>query len=110
MYEVQIDNGITLDTEGQVTLIIEQRRSMPPDPIYSMPACLASLLPVLSESPCLQTAASVVLRGVRWAQEMGREVLGKRCMQGRPVGGGWDGEAPPLIISVDLGGATGWSR
>ena len=37
---------------------------------------------------------------------MGREVLGKRCMQGRPVGGGWDGEAPPLIISVDLGGGN----
>ena len=46
------------------------------------------------------------VEGVRWAQEMGREVLGKRCMQGRPVGGGWDGEAPPLIISVDLGGGN----
>ena len=63
LYEIQIDSGITLDTEGQVTLIVEQRRSMPPDPIYSMPACLASLLPVSSESPCLQTAAPVVLRG-----------------------------------------------
>ena len=38
------------------------------------------LIPVFLESPCLQTAAPVVLRG------------------------GWDREASPLIIPVDLGG------
>ena len=38
------------------------------------------LIPVFLESPCLQTAAAVVLRG------------------------GWDREASPLIIPVDLGG------
>ena len=36
------------------------------------------LIPVFLESPCLQTAAAVVLRG------------------------GWDREASPLIIPVDL--------
>ena len=85
MYEVQIDNGITLDTEGQVTLIIEQRRSMPPDPIYSMPACLASLLPVLSESPCLQTAASVVLRG-EMGPRNGKRGVGERVYAGEAGG------------------------
>ena len=42
------------------------------------------LIPVFLESPCLQTAAAVVLRG------------------------GWDREASPLIIPVDLGGAVVW--